>query len=81
MLLFLMPGGWECLRQGEEPLLWNSVKQYAMEKDVKEEFSKEIKEWITNGWLRLYSGHHSGIVPLMAVVQGNKDKVWSILDY
>ena len=70
---------WEWLRQGEEPLLRNSVEQYAMEKDVEEEFSKEIEEWITNGWLQLYSGHHGGIVPLMAVVQGNKDKVRPVI--
>ena len=72
---------WEWLQQGVEPLLRNSIEQYAMDKDVEKGFSKEIEEWIASGWLRPYSGCCNGIVPLMAVVQDNKDKVQPVLDF
>ena len=52
-----------------------------MDKDIEKGFLKEIEEWITSGWLWLYSGCCNGIVPLMAVVQDNKDKVQPVLDF
>ena len=37
--------------------------------------------WIKNGWLVPYFGQCDGVVPLMAVVQNNTEKIRPVLDY
>ena len=58
-----------------EPILTNSVSQYNVPKDVQCDFELEVKEWISNGWLQPYDRECKALLPLMAVVQCNKDKV------
>ena len=52
-----------------------------MPEDAKREFETEVAAWIKNGWLRPYDGACQGLIPLMAVIQHNKDKVRPVLDY
>jgi hypothetical protein len=52
-----------------------------MPNNVKQEFFKELDQWIADGWLRPYDGDFSGLVPLMAVVQPNKGNVRPVMDY
>ena len=45
---------------------------------MRREYSNEIKEWIRQGWLVSYDerkfGKAKGLIPLMAIVQSNKEK-------
>ena len=49
------------------------------------EYDKELKNWIYNGWLVSYPedklGPLKGRIPLMTVIQQNKQKVRPVLDY
>jgi hypothetical protein len=63
------------------PVLQNRVTSYRVSKDVREEYDKEIKEWIRAGWLQPTDNDSDGVIPLMAVIQRNKDKVRPVLDY
>lgn len=40
-----------------------------------------MEEWPRVGWLQPYDGEFDGFIPLMAVIQHNKDKVRPVLDY
>jgi ribonuclease HI len=62
-------------------MLENEIGQYKVKSSVKEDFEKEIENWIVEGWLKEYDGEHEGVLPLMAVVQVNKEKVRPVLDY
>ena len=48
-------------------------------------YENEIPPWQQNGWLSPYSeeelGPPKGLIPLMAVVQEQKQKVCPVLDY
>jgi len=68
-------------RDGVEPRLKNSVAQYKVGSQYLGRYEAEVEEWIKKGWLESYSEDHNGIIPLMAVVQINKDKVRPVMDY
>ena len=73
---------WKWCNDGQSPELKNHVSQYAMSSDVESAFSKEVDRWIEEGWLQEYNGaHNDGLIPLMAVVQINKDKIRPVLDF
>ena len=63
----------------------NSTAQYSMPHDVKPKFEEEVERWIDNGWLRSYDeaelGPPKALIPLMAVVQANKDKIRPVMDF
>ena len=65
--------------------LKNSVSQYRVPADVRHQYEREIKSWIEKGWLQRYDeqeqGPPKGLIPMMAVVQQNKQKVRPVLDY
>lgn len=65
--------------------LSNSTSEYSMPHDVKPKFEEEVERWIENGWLRSYDeaelGPPKALIPLMAVVQPNKDKVRPVMDF
>ena len=65
--------------------LSNSTSEYSMPHDVKPKFEEEVERWIENGWLRSYDeaelGPPKALIPLMAVVQPNKDKVRLVMDF
>jgi len=66
---------------GKSPKLSNSVSEYKIADAVKSEFDAEVGKWISEGWLKPYDGSCDGVLPLMAVVQTNKQKVRPVLDY
>jgi len=64
-----------------EPTLINKMTQFRMDPEVESRFDAEVKEWIANGWLVAYDEPCDGILPLMAVVQEQKNKVRPVMDY
>mgnify|MGYP003536646398 FL=1 len=73
---------WNWKSDSTHPLeLGNKVSQYKVPANVKPEFDAEVTEWIQKGWLRPFEGECRGIIPLMAVIQHNKNKVRPVLDY
>lgn len=76
---------WKWAKGAGPECLTNSASQYSMPPDVRQDFDKEVNEWISNGWLVPYDetthGPPRGLIPLMAVRQQNKDKVRPVLDY
>ena len=61
-----------------------SVQEYAVPCHVRDAYGNEILQWQRNGWLLPYSeelGPPKGLIPLMAVVQEQKQKVRPVLDY
>ena len=72
---------------GDQPpeKLYNRVPEYTIPARTRAEYDKELKIWIDNGCLVPYPedkfGPLKGLIPLMAVVQLNKQKVWPVLDY
>jgi transposase InsO family protein len=63
------------------PKIVNSVPGYRVQKEIKDEYDKEIDEWIDSGWLQRYTGPCDGLIPLMAVIQSTKSKVRPVLDF
>ena len=57
----------------------------ARQPEVAKKFNAEVQNWIAQGWLHPISEKNccqkGGIIPLMAVVQPNKDKVRPVLDF
>ena len=72
---------WTWLDAGRTPRLQNHVGQYGMAVEVESAFNDEIEEWIQKGWLQPYDGDHDGLIPLLAVVQQNKEKIRPVLDF
>lgn len=63
------------------PVLKNQTPTYLMSDGVTPEFERVVEGWIEKGWLRPFDGPCDGIIPLLAVVQENKNKVRPVLDY
>ena len=65
--------------------LYNRVPEYKIPTRARAEYNKELQAWIDNGWLVPYPeeelGPPKGLIPLMAVIQQNKQKVRPVLDY
>ena len=65
--------------------LRNSVLEYAVPCHARDAYENEILQWQRNGWLLPYPeeelGPPKGLIPLMAVVQEQKQKVRPVLDY
>ena len=76
-----------CKWSGDQPSekLYNRVPEYTIPARARAEYDKELQNWIDNGWLVPYpedkSGPPKGLIPLMAVIQLNKQKVRPVLDY
>ena len=71
---------------GHEPgVLKNKIPEYAVPDSARNEYENELEEWIENGILLPYDeqvhGEAKGLIPLMAVVQQNKEKVRPVLDF
>ena len=68
-----------------EPQLKNQCGEYAVSAEDRAEYDLEIEQWIERGWLCPYDvyqhGTVTGVIPLMAVAQPNKQKVRPVLDY
>lgn len=72
--------GWK-FHDGCKPTLTNRVGEYKIAEGLREEFDREIQQWISDGWLVPFEGECDGIVPLLAVVQESKGKVRPVLDF
>lgn len=76
---------WNWCENMEPPRLFNTVSEYNVPKAVRNDYENELKQWIEDGWLVPYSetthGPVKGTIPLMAVVQQNKEKVRPVLDF
>lgn len=71
-------------KAGEEPILKNRISEYASTEkpDTKEDFDREVRSWISKGWLvPCETSRSEGLLPLMAVIQRHKGKVRPVLDY
>ena len=75
--------GWRW-KEGRPPELRNEIGSYESTKveETRERFDAEVERWIAEGWLRPSSKvDNGGVLPLMAVMQTNKDKVRPVLDF
>jgi len=76
---------WKWVGNSEPDALRNKVAEYAIAPSAQAEYEAEIKEWISNRWLKPYDdrryGPAKGLIPLMAVIQQNKDKVRPVMDF
>ena len=72
---------------GDQPpeKLYNRVPEYTIPGRARAEYKKVLQNWIDNGGLVLYPedklGPPKGLIPLMAVIRENKQKVRPVLDY
>ena len=76
---------WKWTGDGAPDALKNSVPQYRISSKAEAEYRQEIALWIKNGWLQVYDEHElgppKGLIPLMAVIQQNKQKVRPVMDF
>ena len=76
---------WKLSDVDEPNALRNRVTEYSNSSNARLSYEEEIEEWITNGWLEPYDdekvGPAKGLIPLMAIVQQNKDKVRPVMDF
>ena len=72
---------------GDQPpvSLKNRLSEYPASKRLQGEYERELQAWIQNGWLIPYPeselGPPKGLIPLMAILQESKQKVWPVMDY
>ena len=63
----------------------NRLSEYPTPKRLQGEYEQELLAWIQNGWLIPYPeselGPPKGLIPLMAILQENKQQVWPVMDY
>ena len=71
-------------KEGQPQELRNTVGCYdsARSDETREKFAEEVERWIHEGYLKpCASSEKGGVLPLMAVVQANKQKVRPVLDF
>ena len=65
--------------------LKNRLSEYPALKRLQGEYERELQAWIQNGWLIPYPeselGPPKGLIPLMAILQENKQMVRPVMDY
>ena len=65
--------------------LKNRLSEYPTPKRLQGEYEQEWQAWIQNGWLIPYPeselGPPKGLIPLMPILQENKQKVQPVMDY
>ena len=76
---------WKWSDDAEHHALGNRVTEYSIPTSARLSYEAEIEEWTTNGWLEPYDdeklGPAKGLIPLMAIIQQNKDKVRPVMDF
>ena len=76
---------WKWSDDAEPHALRNRVTEYSIPTRARLSYEAEIEEWITNGWLEPYDDEKLGptkwLIPLLAIVQHNKDKVRPVMDF
>ena len=67
------------------PRLFNTVSEYKVPKEARQEYDNELMQWIADEWLVPYNENMlwpvKETIPLMAVVQQNKQNVRPVLDF
>ena len=75
----------EIVGRPEPDALRNRVTEYSIPTSARLGYDAEIEEWITNGWLEPYDDEKvepaKGLIPLMAIVQQNKDNIRPVMNY
>ena len=72
---------------GDQPpvSLKNRLSEYPTPKQHQGEYELELQAWIQNGWLIPYPENKLGppkdLIPLMAILQENKQKIRPVMDY
>ena len=65
--------------------LKNRVPEYAVPKHAHDEYERELQLWLDSGWLLPYPedelGQSKCLIPLMVIMQKNKQKVCSVPNY
>ena len=65
--------------------LTNTTAEYRIAPSARDEYEEEVNKWVSNGWLTPYNeeehGPVRGTVPLMAIIQLNKEKVRPVMDF
>ena len=66
-----------------EPRVRNTVSEYTkkLTEDQQKEYEAEVERWIEDGILVPWEGEVTGVIPLMAVEQANKNKIRPVLDF
>ena len=76
---------WKWSDDAEPHAMRNRVSEYSIPTSARLSYEAEIEEWITNGWLEPYDdeklGPAKGLIPLMAIIQQNKDKIRPVMDF
>ena len=76
---------WKWCDGQEPPCLVNTTSEYQIRPEARQEYEHELSQWIADGWLVPHDEKHhgpvKGTIPLMAVVQRNKEKVRPVLDF
>ncbi len=76
---------WKWCDNIEPPRLLNTVSEYRVSKEARQDYENELSQWVKDGWLVPHNqnihGPVKGTIPLMAVVQQNKQKVRPVLDF
>ena len=76
---------WKWSDDADPHAMRNRVSEYSIPTSARLSYEAEIEEWITNGWLEPYDdeklGPAKGLIPLMAIIQQNKDKVRPVMDF
>ena len=69
---------WKWSDYAEPDALRNRVTEYAIPTAARSSYEEDIQDWIANGWLEPYDdrkmGPAKGLIPLMAIVQQNKER-------
>ena len=77
--------GWKWADGNGPDELKNGTAQYSVPETARQAYDEELQLWIQEGWLQPYDeqtdGPARGLIPLMAVVQPNQDKVRPVMDY
>ena len=65
--------------------LKNTISEYRIPPDIRDDYEEELAKWVENGWLVPHDeslhGEVKGTIPLMAVVQPNKAKTRPVMDF
>ena len=76
---------WKWTNDAEPVALRNNVAEYSIPPSARASYEAEVDEWIRKGWLKPYDakkmGPAKGLIPLMAIVQVNKDTVRPVMDF
>ena len=76
---------WKWTLNTAPTLLRNQIAEYKIPDNIKGEYKRELQVWIMNSWLIPYLqerlGPPKGLIPLMAMVQHAKGKVYLVMEY